>query len=128
MTTTQTKFVVARHESQAWLLYASEQHETMFESFTDAINYANQLTTQTDDQFNVYLIKAHISNIHIGEDLTPKQAALNVVTMVDPPSGWKYGFPAPLKEDYKQQLLDAGYPEKDIELALTYSRYWETAE
>lgn len=48
-------------------------------------------------------------------------------TMVDPPSGWKYGFPKelPADKDYKELLLESGYPEKDIEFALTYSRSWE---
>ena len=45
-----------------------------------------------------------------------------MITIVDPPEGWKYGFPAPLEEDYEQQLKDAGYP--DIELAMKWSRYW----
>ena len=43
--------------------------------------------------------------------------------LVDPPSGWMYGFPAPLEDDYEQQLKDAGYPLKDIPLALKHSRY-----
>lgn len=43
--------------------------------------------------------------------------------LVDPPSGWRYGFPAPLEEDYENQLRKAGYPEKDIPLALKHSRY-----
>ena len=43
--------------------------------------------------------------------------------LVDPPSGWMYGFPAPLEKDYVQQLLNAGYPKKDIPLALKHSRY-----
>ena len=43
--------------------------------------------------------------------------------LVDPPSGWMYGFPAVLQEDYVQQLKDAGYPEEDIDLALKHSRY-----
>lgn len=43
--------------------------------------------------------------------------------LVDPPSGWMYGFPAPLEDDYENQLRKAGYPEKDIPLALKYSRY-----
>lgn len=43
--------------------------------------------------------------------------------LVDPPRGWAYGFPAPLKDDYEQQLRDAGYPEKDIPLALKHSRF-----
>lgn len=42
---------------------------------------------------------------------------------VDPPSGWVYGFPAPLEDDYENQLRKAGYPEKDIPLALKHSRY-----
>ena len=45
------------------------------------------------------------------------------MTLVDPPGGWLYGFPAPLEEDYEQQLRNAGYPEKDIPFALRYSRY-----
>lgn len=49
-------------------------------------------------------------------------------TYVDPPSGWMYGFPAPLQEDYKQQLIDAGYPMKDIEFAQQHSRYWENED
>lgn len=47
------------------------------------------------------------------------------MTIVDPPSGWKYGFPAPLQKDYRQQLIDAGYPKEDIQFALKHSRYWE---
>ena len=55
------------------------------------------------------------------------------VTMVDPPSGWLYDFPKPLPEGFsfendsiRKWFLDNGYPEKDIGLALKYSRYWET--
>ena len=48
------------------------------------------------------------------------------VMIVDPPSGWRYGFPAPLESDYKAQLLKHKYPAEDIELALKYSRYWES--
>lgn len=48
--------------------------------------------------------------------------------IVDPPGGWQYGFPQPLQKDYKQQLIDAGYPESQIEFALDYSRYWSTDE
>lgn len=46
-------------------------------------------------------------------------------TMVDPPSGWKYGFPKEIKEDqdYETLLLESGYPKDQIESALKYSRY-----
>jgi hypothetical protein len=47
-------------------------------------------------------------------------------TWVDPPSGWKYGFPKlwDRQVEFEQWLIDNGYPEKDIELACNYSRYW----
>lgn len=48
--------------------------------------------------------------------------------LVDPPRGWAYGFPAELQDDYEQQLRDAGYPEKDIPLALKHSRFLGTRE
>lgn len=44
------------------------------------------------------------------------------VKLVDPPSGWLYGFPAVLEDDYEAQLRKAGYPEKDMELAMKHSR------
>lgn len=50
------------------------------------------------------------------------------VWMVDPPSGWRYGFPAIAEEDYEAQLRKHGYPEKDIEFALRNSRFWESEE
>lgn len=48
-------------------------------------------------------------------------------TMIDPPSGWKYGFPKELKDgvSYRQLLKDSGYPENNIQFAMLYSRQWE---
>lgn len=46
-----------------------------------------------------------------------------MTVLVDPPAGWAYGFPAVLQDDYVQQLKDAGYPEKDIPMALKHSRF-----
>jgi hypothetical protein len=57
------------------------------------------------------------------------------VTVIDPPGGWRYGFPKPVHEEFHtlgsdfdlaRWLVAEGYPEKDIGLALKYSRYWET--
>ena len=54
--------------------------------------------------------------------------------MIDPPSGWKYGFPKPAPKDHHKEevltawLIEQGYPEDMIELALNYSRYWESEE
>jgi hypothetical protein len=53
--------------------------------------------------------------------------------MIDPPEGWKYGFPKPVpldvlgnnEETLTEWLLEQGYPENMIELALQYSRYLE---
>jgi len=49
--------------------------------------------------------------------------------MVDPPEGWRYGFPVMLdleKETYVDLLARMGYP--DLPLALKYSRFWEFKE
>lgn len=46
-----------------------------------------------------------------------------MAVFVDPPEGWRYGFPAFLQDDYVQQLKDAGYPDKDIPMALKHSRF-----
>ena len=55
---------------------------------------------------------------------------VKTVTWVDPPSGWKYNFPKILPEgvDYREFLIANGYPERDLELALSYSRYWTKEE
>lgn len=44
--------------------------------------------------------------------------------IVDPPSGWKYGFPQPLELDYEAQLKRSSYPRQDVDFALRHSRYW----
>ena len=39
-------------------------------------------------------------------------------TYIDPPSGWKYGFPKELPdgvEDINQWLIENGYPKQEIE-------------
>jgi len=50
--------------------------------------------------------------------------------MIDPPSGWKYGFPLPLPPQVKDTipwLLDHGYPQEEVDLCGShfYCRYWE---
>lgn len=48
------------------------------------------------------------------------------ITICDPPSGWRYGFPRVLPDDveYADLLKLHGYPEKDMKLALEHSRFW----
>ncbi len=52
-------------------------------------------------------------------------------TMIDPPSGWKYGFPKVLPDKDKERVLEwlveNGYPQKEIDLCGKYfhCRYWE---
>lgn len=52
--------------------------------------------------------------------------------MIDPPSGWQYGFPRVYDETQDgpidQFLLDNGYPPKDVEFALQYMRSWPADE
>ena len=51
--------------------------------------------------------------------------------MIDPPSGWKYGFPKPLPDPKPENVLawlvENGYPQSEIDSCGNhfYSRYWE---
>jgi len=51
--------------------------------------------------------------------------------MVDPPSGWRYGFPKVyLKDrdgDLGEFLAVNGYPRSEIDFALRYLRMWPAA-
>lgn len=54
------------------------------------------------------------------------------VMMIDPPSGWKYGFPMPIdlqesKGRVLEWLVEHGYPQKEIDACGDhfYCRYWE---
>ena len=53
------------------------------------------------------------------------------MTIIDPPSGWKYGFPKPIPEDRKKDslvwLVEQGYPQELIDKLGEhfYCRYWE---
>jgi hypothetical protein len=51
--------------------------------------------------------------------------------IIDPPSGWKYGFPKPIPNDIKDVipwLVENGYPQKEIDKLGEhfYCRYWES--
>ena len=56
------------------------------------------------------------------------------ITIIDPPSGWKYGFPKPIPEDRKKDsmvwLVEQGYPQEEIDSLGEYffCRYWEMDE
>ena len=49
--------------------------------------------------------------------------------MVDPPSGWKYGFPREYDSDrdgsLREFLVNSRYPIEDIEFALQWMRAWQ---
>ena len=52
------------------------------------------------------------------------------IKMIDPPSGWKYGFPKPIPEDVENTfkwLVENGYPQHEIDSCGDYfcCRYWE---
>ena len=49
---------------------------------------------------------------------------------VDPPSGWRYGFPKIYKRDrpIEQWLIDNGYPEYDVDWAAKHMRWWPVEE
>jgi hypothetical protein len=55
------------------------------------------------------------------------------MTIYDPPSGWRYGFPRPYKplpeETIEQTLLRDGYPQKEVDDGgAKHVRFWEQAE
>jgi hypothetical protein len=62
-----------------------------------------------------------------GENKMSKKTVL----MIDPPSGWKYGFPMPLPDPRPESttawLVEQGYPQAEIDLMgkYFYCRYWE---
>lgn len=52
------------------------------------------------------------------------------IKMIDPPSGWKYGFPKVLPDDIiniTEWLIENGYPKKEIDSYGDYFCYriWE---
>lgn len=52
--------------------------------------------------------------------------------MIDPPSGWMYGFPkerpsAP-EVNMRSWLVENGYPEEDVDWAMNHCRMWEIPE
>ena len=59
-----------------------------------------------------------------------------MATIIDPPSGWKYGFPKPIPEDRIEDVLvwlvEQGYPQSEIdglgEIFTNCCRYWEQDE
>lgn len=52
--------------------------------------------------------------------------------IVDPPSGWRYGFPREYNprngQTMAEWLVECGYPSEDIEFAMRYMRMWEKNE
>ena len=54
-----------------------------------------------------------------------------MATIIDPPSGWLYGFPKPIPEDRRYDsltwLVEQGYPQHLIDDLGEhfYCRYWE---
>ena len=53
-----------------------------------------------------------------------------MVTMIDPPSGWHYGFPKEMPsdvKDVKSWLVENGYPQEEVDNCgdYFYWRIWE---
>lgn len=57
-----------------------------------------------------------------------------MVTFIDPPSGWRYGFPRalpnPAPENVIEWLISNGYPKKEVDKLgdSFYCRYWSDEE
>lgn len=54
--------------------------------------------------------------------------------MIDPPDGWRYGFPKPIPKEHQTRtlewLVEEGYPQQQIDALGDYFivRYWEEPE
>ena len=64
---------------------------------------------------------------------TPKQQILDHDRlMIDPPSGWQYGFPKPIPREHlhraKEWLVENGYPRQLTEEQYFPVRYWNATE
>ena len=56
--------------------------------------------------------------------------------IVDPPSGWQYGFPKQVPDEiyndpdrsvFRQWLIDNGYPVWDVDFAMKNMRRWKAS-
>jgi len=50
---------------------------------------------------------------------------------VDPPSGWRYGFPKLWNDDYEpleEFLVNNGYPQSEVSFAMKWVRMWKDDE
>ena len=64
---------------------------------------------------------------------TPKQQILDPDRlMIDPPSGWQYGFPKPIPREHLHRatewMIENGYPRKLTEGKYFPVRYWNAKE
>lgn len=52
--------------------------------------------------------------------------------MIDPPEGWRYGFPKPIPKAHRHRtlewLVDEGYPKELISERGFVCRYWEVKD
>jgi hypothetical protein len=69
------------------------------------------------------LLKNHLHYFPISRDDDDKTIELNVTrTMIDPPSGWRFGFPKEIpkkvieEENILNWLVDNGYPQSEIDI------------
>ena len=89
------------------------------------------------DSLIQYFTTDFIKNNEIfGEDVQfiAQKTGQKKATIIDPPSGWMFGFPKPIPEERKKDvegwLIEQGYPKKLIEDLGDhfYCRYWEENE
>ena len=57
---------------------------------------------------------------------------MNTRLMIDPPEGWRYGFPKPIPREHQHRtlewLVEAGYPKELITERGFVCRYWEAKD
>jgi hypothetical protein len=80
------------------------------------------------DKEKIKELQLKLSGLEMFVELSGMTLPTSYTTWVDPPSGWKYGFPKalpdPAPEDIGEWLILQGYPAKDAHEVTRYIRWW----
>ena len=88
-------------------------------------DYADEIL---QDKKTIRRLESEVSGLKIFIEQSGLTPPTSYTTWVDPPSGWKYGFPKPLPKpepiSIGEWLISEGYPAKDAHEASKYIRWW----
>ena len=87
------------------------------------INISTEGVVLLVDGYEVHSLSILPEGVEDGVELNVK---FNVETYIDPPNGWKYGFPKPYSGSSTTDFLLAnGYPEQELKNDLGHTRFFD---